>query len=165
MKLDILFHYEVDESTGEVKYIGKEEIKVDTKEFAKPKTDNDSDPKLYLEDSKYRLNSKAVELMSIEPGDKLEITYGLQQPQIQRSLAGNKVTKSYTVQYRGAKHDELAKFGNEFTIVNNNGIFQLDSGKKIELPEKDESINTDDIDLSDLLEDTNTVINSDFFKL
>ena len=30
MKLDILMHYEVNEMTGEVKFIGKEEISVDT---------------------------------------------------------------------------------------------------------------------------------------
>ena len=30
MKLDILMHYDVDEQTGEVKFIGKEEVSVDT---------------------------------------------------------------------------------------------------------------------------------------
>ena len=30
MKLDILMHYEVNETTGEIKYIGKEEITVDS---------------------------------------------------------------------------------------------------------------------------------------
>ena len=37
MKLDILFHYNVDEQTGEITYIGKEEIKVET---LKNKTDS-----------------------------------------------------------------------------------------------------------------------------
>ena len=30
MKLDIIFHYNVDENTGEMTYIGKDEITVDT---------------------------------------------------------------------------------------------------------------------------------------
>ena len=30
MKLDILFHYDVNEETGEITFIGKEEISVDT---------------------------------------------------------------------------------------------------------------------------------------
>ena len=30
MKLDVVMHYEVDETTGEIKFIGKEEITVDT---------------------------------------------------------------------------------------------------------------------------------------
>ena len=43
MKLDILFHYNVDENTGEITFIGKEEITVDTatstKRQAKPVKD------------------------------------------------------------------------------------------------------------------------------
>ena len=38
MKLDILMHYEINEQTGEVKFIGKEEITVDTAEKAVKKT-------------------------------------------------------------------------------------------------------------------------------
>ena len=30
MKLDIVMHYSVDEKTGEITFIGKDEIKVDT---------------------------------------------------------------------------------------------------------------------------------------
>ena len=30
MKLDIVMHYSVDETTGEITFIGKDEIKVDT---------------------------------------------------------------------------------------------------------------------------------------
>jgi hypothetical protein len=30
MKLDIIFHYEVNEQTGEITFIGKDEITVDT---------------------------------------------------------------------------------------------------------------------------------------
>ena len=37
--------------------------------------DDDKEPKLYLEDNKCRLNSKAVSLMGISPGDKLDIKY------------------------------------------------------------------------------------------
>ena len=35
MKLDIVFHYLVDENTGEMTYIGKEDITVDTAAPAK----------------------------------------------------------------------------------------------------------------------------------
>ena len=167
--LILTYEMSINADTGEIletKLINRTVNKPEEKSSPKRKLkDNDSDPKLYLEDSKYRLNAKAVELMSIEPGDKLEITYGKQLPQIQKSEDGNKVTKSFTVQFRGLKHDELIKYGNEFVISKVGDIFQLNSGKEIEEFNGDENVNTDDfeIDLDGLIDDTE--INSDFFKL
>ena len=174
MKLDIIFHYNVNESTGEVTYIGKEEITIDTAKTKKEtkksiKEDGDTEPKLYLEDTKYRLNSKAIELIGVSPGDKLEITYGRNCPQIGISEYGNKVTKAYTVQFRGTKHDELARYGSEFVITNIGNVFQLNSGKEVPELKGDDNVSIDDneINLDEFIdeEDNVTEITSDFFKL
>ena len=48
MKLDIVMHYSVDETTGEITFIGKDEIKVDTakKTSRKSSTKKDENPEL-----------------------------------------------------------------------------------------------------------------------
>ena len=71
MKLDILFHYNVDEQTGEITFIGKEEITVDTATSTKrqavkaAKVDNNTDPLITLDSNKLVLTSGAVDLMQI----------------------------------------------------------------------------------------------------
>lgn len=174
MKLDILFHYEVDETTGEITYIGKEEIKVDTKVSTKKiQKDEDPEPKLYLEETKYRLTSAAIALMGVTTDDKLDIRYESTEdgsiPIIGTEkvfgTGGNKLTKSNTVLYKGIKNEELAKFGHEFTIIehpNKSGVFILSSPDFN--PEKligDENIQVDDspfdLDLEGLLDETNEV--------
>lgn len=51
MKLDILFHYDVNEETGEITFIGKEEISVDTatkRAVKSTKVDDNLNPLLHL---------------------------------------------------------------------------------------------------------------------
>lgn len=155
MKLDILFHYNVDSSTGEITYIGKEEIKVDTKYKVESiltptsvTTDTTESPiaKLILENNKYQLNEAAVALLNVVPGDKIDIKYdkidGNRVPIIGEdskfgTKGGNKLNKSNTVSFRGVKNKELLEYGTEFTIIphpdsSKEGLFILDSGKKLE---------------------------------
>lgn len=174
MKLDILFHYNVDEQTGEITYIGKEEIKVDT---IKVPVVQDGEPKLYLEENKCKLSTAACGLLGIGAGDKIEIEYTEQNggtvPVISLNK-GNKLTKSLTIAYRGNKNKELAKYGSEFTIISKGGLFVLDSGVAVKPEVKDENlevpedINLEELNLDDLAdtEDANVnSIDSNFFKL
>ena len=88
--------------------------------------DEDKEPKLILEDNKYRLNNAAVELMGLDTDSKLNIRYeqgkGGDVPVIGTSVAfgissGNKLTKSNTVACRGHNREELVKYGEEFILV------------------------------------------------
>lgn len=130
----LYFQTKVNTDTGEIttecvkKSIDKIEGEPKKKRTSKVvvKSDNISDPLLTLEENKYQLSQKAVELMSIQPDDKLDIKYEKIGKQIVPVIAtdenfnshtGNRVTKSFTVSYRGSKREELSKYGSVFTIV------------------------------------------------
>ena len=149
--------------------------------------DEDEEPKLFLEENKYRLNNAAVKLMHLEADAKLNIKYEQGEngdtPIIGTSEAfgvkeGNKITGSNTVAYRGAKNAELAKYGDEFIISphpDKPELFILSSTSKKPVQEAiiDEKAKEDiglpfDLDLIVLVndEDSNlTEIDSNFFKL
>lgn len=83
MKLDILFHYEVNEQTGEITYIGKEEISVDTKatkSVTKTSTKAstakvDTNPIITLEPNKLVLTQGAVDLLQVCADCRIDIKY------------------------------------------------------------------------------------------
>lgn len=125
-------------------------------------------PLLILQDNKYELNSAAIELLNATYGDRLNIEYsqidGFMYPVICKSEdAGNKLTKSKTVSYRGTANEVLSKYGTEFTIEYYDGtIFKLISkaiepiiveDENIELPNADEEIDIDEKESSDELDD------------
>lgn len=168
MKLDILFHYDVDESTGEITFIGKEEVKVDTakttatKAATKPKATKadakilgGTTPKLVLEDTKYSINQAAADSLGVEVGGTLHIHYRkngkTMAPAIGTSealgvKAGNKLTQSLTVSYRGSNNEKLAEYGTEFEFVATDkpGVYWLVGDKAI-LPDP-EDLDTVEID-------------------
>ena len=163
MKLDILMHYDVNEQTGEVTFIGKEEINVDTaKKSSSPKTLGGDEPKLVLESNKYALNKAACKLLKVEAGTTLYINYpkkdGKYVPVIGASEAfgvksGNKLTKGLTVSYRGAANEKLAEYGTNFEFIEseNPGIYYLKgdkivSGEQKDAIEIDESFELDDLE-------------------
>ena len=82
-RIKITFTYDVDTDTGEITLVNKEIDKSDikksssstTRKTTKSKTDNDPTPKLILSDNKYQLNQAAIELMSVEPEDRIDIKY------------------------------------------------------------------------------------------
>ena len=191
--ITLKYQVKVDTETGEMttKCISR---KVDKSNFeiseSKPKRkivtpkEESSNPTLVLEDNKYCLNQAAINLMGVNPDDKLDIKYEKQgkvmvpvigTDEVFGTRSGCRLTKSHTVSCRGSKNTELAKFGTEFTIVphsSKEGLFILTS-KNNPVQEEldgDENIALDDsfdIDLSDLdNEDANiTEIDSNFFKL
>lgn len=147
MKLDIIFHYNVNETTGEIVYIGKEEIKVDTAKKAstkkEPKQDNNSEPIVTLEPNKLVLTSKAVEMLQVCEDCRVDIKYGKKDkksvPLIGTDAAfgtksGNKLSKSNTVSYRGANNAKLASYGTTFKLEpsENEGIYYLIGDKVVE---------------------------------
>lgn len=85
MKLDILFHYEVNEQTGEITYIGKEEISVDTKatksatktstKASTAKVDANPDPIITLDSNKLILTQGAVDLLQVCADCRVDIKY------------------------------------------------------------------------------------------
>lgn len=78
--MKLTFNLVVDTSTGEFEVINTEtgetkSVKAETKKrtSSKKKKDDDPTPKITLEDNKYCLNSAAVDLMGVEPDDRLDI--------------------------------------------------------------------------------------------
>ena len=169
--ITLKYQVKVDTETGEMttKCISR---KVDKSNFevteVKPRKktvvkNESSEPKLILESNKYQLTQAAVELMGVEPDDKIDIKYEKQGKNITPVIGsdetfgtkqGNKLTKSLTVACRGSKNEELAKFGSEFTLVphpKKDGIFILATGsvETEEEEEGEEEISLPDIDLQE----------------
>lgn len=152
MKLDILFHYEVNEQTGEIIYIGKEEISVDTKatksatktstKASAAKVDANPDPIITLDSNKLILTQGAVDLLQVCADCRVDIKYKKKDkkavPIIGTDAAfgtksGNKLTKSNTVSYRGAANEKLSAYGTTFKLepTEDKGIYYL-VGDKIQ---------------------------------
>lgn len=168
MKLDILFHYNVDENTGEITFIGKEEITVDTatstKRQAKPvKVEANIEPLITLDSNKLILTTGAVDMMKICPDCRVDIKYKKKDkvsvPVIGTDAAfgtkgGNKLTKTNTVSFRGSANEKLAEYGSVFKLEpsEDEGIFYL-IGDKMNKPIEDEAIDIEgELDLDSLEE-------------
>lgn len=168
MKLDILFHYNVDESTGEITFIGKEEITVDTatstKRQAKPvKVEANIEPLITLDSNKLVLTTGAVDMMKICPDCRVDIKYKKKDkvsvPVIGTDAAfgtkgGNKLTKTNTVSFRGSANEKLAEYGSVFKLEpsEDEGIFYL-IGDKMNKSIEDEAIDIEgELDLDSLEE-------------
>lgn len=168
MKLDILFHYNVDENTGEITFIGKEEITVDTatstKRQAKPvKVEANIEPLITLDSNKLILTTGAVDMMNICPDCRVDIKYKKKDkvsvPVIGTDAAfgtkgGNKLTKTNTVSFRGSANEKLAEYGSVFKLEpsEDEGIFYL-IGDKMNKPVEDEAIDIEgELDLDSLEE-------------
>ena len=195
--LTLQYAMKINTDTGELletklikRSVDKSNFEVTTakKKASKPKKEESLTPQLILDDNKYYLNAAAVELMQVGPDSKIDIKYEKGVPVIGTDEAfgtkgGNKLTKNNTVAYRGAKNEELAKYGTEFTILAHNskeGLFVLSSGnipiqqeelngdENVALEEGDEDPLPLDIDLAGLVDEQDaniTEIDASFFKL
>lgn len=155
MKLDILFHYEVNEQTGEITYIGKEEISVDTKatksatktstKASAAKVDANPDPIITLDSNKLILTQGAVDLLQVCADCRVDIKYKKKDKKAVPIIgtdaafgtkAGNKLTKSNTVSYRGAANEKLSAYGTTFKLepTEDKGIYYLVGDKVQEEP-------------------------------
>ena len=175
MKLDIIFHYNVDEQTCEITYIGKEEVTVDTASTTKKSTskkstakvDDNSDPIVTLDSNKLILTQGAVDLLQVCEDCRVDIKYEKKDKKAVPVIgtdaafgtkAGNKLTKSNTVSYRGAANEKLAAYGTVFKLepTKKEGIYYLIGDKEPEetkVPEEIINIESDlDIDILEALE-------------
>ena len=171
MKLDIIFHYLVDENTGEMTYIGKEDITVDTATSTKrqstkaAKVVECNDPLIKLDSNKLILTTGAVDLLQICADCRVDIKYKKKDktsvPVIGTDTAfgtkgGNKLTKTNTVSFRGAANDKLAEFGTTFKLEpsEDDGIFYL-VGDKMNNPIPEDAVDIEselDIDALEALD-------------
>jgi hypothetical protein len=156
MKLDILMHYEVNETTGEIKFIGKEEITVDsasskaskssTAKKTTSKVDENPEPLITLEANKLVLTKGAVEALDPCEDCRIDIKYKKKDKKLVPVIgtdaafgtkAGNKLTKTNTVSYRGAANDKLAAYGTVFRLepTEEEGIFYMIGDKNPKEPE------------------------------
>ncbi len=169
-RFTIEYESSVNTETGEIletTIVGRSESK--KKSTKKELVDSDTEAKAYLEDNKLRLNSLALKLMGVNPGDRIDVQYA-SQPIIGISEtfgtpdSGCKLTKSGTISFRGKKAETLATYGTEFKLVpNDNNQFILDNGKEVqEEPELkgDENVNIEedlDFNIESLLDDSEEV--------
>lgn len=123
--------------------------------------DNDPDPKLTLEDNKYVLNEAAVTALGVEAGDRIDIKYEIKNKQenpiigssenLGTPAAGNKLTKSNTVSFRGKNHDKLAQYGTVFTFKpspKGKGTFYIIGDAPQAVPVNEEPVdNSNDVDI------------------
>lgn len=190
--LSLTYEMSVDTETGEVletKLIDRsvnKPVKATKATANEAVQDDDKEPKLYLEDNKCRLNSKAVSLMGISPGDKLDIKYDdgkngsvpiIGTDEAFGTKGGNKLTKSNTIACRGSKNEELSKYGKEFVLAvhpSKAGLFVLTSEEvAVDQLVGDDNVNIDtpegiDLNLEGLVDDKDANVSSidtNFFKL
>lgn len=111
MRLRVIFTYDVNPETGEMKLLAKEETTVDTTNETKPKksntkVDNNPEPLVTLDSNKLILTQGAVDLLQVCEDCRVDIKYEKkdkqQRPVIGTDVAfstkgGNKLTKSNTV--------------------------------------------------------------------
>ena len=182
MKLDILFHYDVNEQTGEVVFIGKEEISVDTaatptKRKSTKAVENNQEPLITLDSNKLILTTGAVDFMKICADCRVDIKYKKKDkvsvPVIGTDAAfetkgGNKLTKTNTISFRGAANEKLAQFGTTFKLEpsEDDGIFYMIGDKMNQSIEEDAVDIESELDLEALedldLEDTQDLEKFDF---
>lgn len=187
--LSLTYEMSVDTETGEVletKLIDRSVNKPVKATANEAVQDDDKEPKLYLEDNKCRLNSKAVSLMGISSGDKLDIKYDdgkngsvpiIGTDEAFGTKGGNKLTKSNTIACRGSKNEELSKYGKEFVLAvhpSKAGLFVLTSEEvAVDQLVGDDNVNIDtpegiDLNLEGLVDDKDANVSSidtNFFKL
>ena len=133
----------------------------------------DSEPEVVLLESKYMVNQAAASKLGVVPGDRINICYinlpdnpNIKAPVIGSSKSwgndlGNKLTKSFTVSYRGVANEVLAEYGTVFKFLPyKDGLFIMQGDKPVVADPNIEITETPeiDIDIPDLEDDTNTEI-------
>jgi len=186
MKLDIVMHYSVDEKTGEITFIGKDEIKVDTKKStsskkSSSKKDENPEPIVTLDSTKLTLTQGAVDLLQVCEDCRVDIKYDKKGKQLFpkigtdaafKSKGGNLLSGKNTVRYGGANNKKLAGYGTTFKLepTEEEGIYWLVGDKMPEEKEvPKELVNIEDeldiTDLDNISEDESTDLTNVSFVL
>lgn len=181
-----VYELTLDKTTGAIQLINTatgevQEVTIKKKTSRKKKVeDNDPTPKVTLLEGKYQFNNAAVELMGIEPDDRIDIKYERKNKQetpvigtdeVFKTKGGNRLTKTYTVSCKGEKRERLSKYGDVFEVKphpSTEGLFILvgntpepvvEDEPEVELPDDDMEV---DLALDDLVEDVDEITNFDF---
>lgn len=116
----------------------KEKVKSTTSK-GNTKIDTQDNPGLIREDGKLILSEDAIALLGVEPDERILISYdkfgsGFKPVIGIDEKKGNKLTKSNTVSYRGKSNEELAQYGEKFTLSpgKRNGTFYLEGDKEMD---------------------------------
>ena len=128
----------LDETTGEL--ITREatlgdfkEVKKTTSTRTRKPKDDDPVAKIMLLDNKLQLNKAAVELTGYEPDNKYDVVFQKNGRKVTPILKpdevkGNRLTKTFTISFRGSRHDNLIVYGDVFELIpceENDGWFKL----------------------------------------
>lgn len=139
----------LDETTGEL--ITREatlgdfkEVKKTTSTRTRKPKDDDPVAKIMLLDNKLQLNKAAVELTGYEPDNKYDVVFQKNGRKVTPILKpdeakGNRLTKTFTISFRGSRHDNLIVYGDVFELIpceENDGWFKLQGNA----PEKEDDI-------------------------
>ena len=180
-RIKLLLTLDIDPETGDTVCVDREVINDDLKKTVKKSTrkkkveDNDTTPRIILEDNKYKINNAVVELLGLDLDEENRLLIQFEKNgRTKRPVfgtgsafgnpdSGNKLTKSLTVACRGAANKELSEYGTEFTLEpheKKEGLFILvgnldapvmpDGDENVEIPTKD--ITEEDLDLSDFID-------------
>lgn len=124
------------------------------------KYDNIDLPVIEVGDNKLIISPKAIELMSIHYGDRIAVNYIQKNNEITFPIigkaeifadpnAGNKLSKSNTVSFKGTQRTILTKYGLLFKIEEYRpGVFKMDSINESDLIQADESLVEEHNDLT-----------------
>ena len=158
MIIKMICTFDFNPETNEYKPIGSPEIVKDKMPKTKV-TSNSTEPEIILLEGKYSLNQAAVDLLEVEPGDRINICYNnlpdnpnLKVPIIGSNKSwgndlGNKLTKSLTVSYRGVANNVLAEYGSTFTLKPyKDGLFIMQGDKPVEVDDNIEVTETPEIE-------------------
>lgn len=183
MKLDIILHYELDEKTQKMTYLGEDKVEVDTakkntkSKKSSSKKDENPEPIVTLDTNKLILTQGAVDLLQVCEDCRVDIKYDKKGKSLVPCIGtdsafkckgGNLLTAKNTIRYGGANNNKLASYGTTFKMkpTDKEGIYWLIGDKMPEEKEvPKELVNIEsELDLTDLdnIEESTEVSSLDF---
>lgn len=132
-------------------------VNIVTKSF---KYDDINLPVIEVGDNKLIISPKAIELMSIHYGDRIAVNYVQENNELTFPIigkaaifadpnAGNKLSKSNTVSFKGTQRTILTKYGQLFKIEEYRpGMFKMNSINESDIIQVDENLVNENNDLS-----------------
>lgn len=124
------------------------------------KYDNIDLPIIEVGDNKLIMSPKAIELMSVHYGDRIAVNYIQENNEVTFPIigkadifadpnAGNKLSKSNTVSFKGTQRTILTKYGQLFKIEEYRpGMFRMDSINESDLIQANDNLVDENNDLS-----------------
>lgn len=186
MILEVIFKYDIDPETGEMKLLSKNEVTVDTTEEitkksvkkSSSKIDNNPEPIITLDSNKLILTQGAYDLLQVCEDCRIDIKYKKKDKRVYpvvgtdrafTTKGGNKVTQKLTVSFRGAANEKLSAYGTIFKLepTEDAGIFYLiGNTEQKPIPEEiidiEKELDIESLDNLNIDEDDTNLENFDF---